>query len=124
MPNACPRVLVVDDNEDIRAAIRCVLEDASFAVFEANNGAAALQVLRDSKADVVVLDLMMPVMSGWTFARQCRRIDGCGDLPIIAVSAMLNTPDSAATLRELGVRAYLAKPFDIELLLSLVATMS
>jgi len=69
----------------------------------------------------VILDLMMPVMSGWAFAEECRQIDGFRDLPIIVMSAMFDVPRAATALQALGVRACLAKPFDIENLLSLVS---
>ena len=67
---------------------------------------------------------MMPVMSGWTFAEHCHRLDGCQELPIIALSATLDVQRAAAALHALGVRACLAKPFDFEALLSLVGRLA
>ena len=67
---------------------------------------------------------MMPGMNGWTFAEECRRMDSCGEFPIIAMSAMYDIEGAAAALRALNVRACLAKPFDLDVLLEHVALLA
>ena len=62
----------------------------------------------------------MPRTSGWTFLEEWRRLDGCPDLPIIAMSAMFDLKHAATALHARGVRACVAKPFDLDVLLSLV----
>src|SRR5216683_7493642 len=78
------RVLVVDDDPDIRELLVSVLTDDGYEATSAKNGRDALAVLDRWPADVVVLDLMMPVMDGWTFAERMREK---WTIPIIVISA-------------------------------------
>jgi CheY-like chemotaxis protein len=118
------RVLVVDDEPGVRRVLNDLLASEGYLVCEASDGAEGLERLRLFRPDVVILDLMMPVMNGWTFAEECRRVNGCRDLPIIAISAMYDLSRAATALHALGVHACLAKPFDVEALLSLVTTLA
>jgi CheY-like chemotaxis protein len=118
------RVLVVDDEASVRRLLGDLFTGEGYLVGEASDGAQALDCARVFRPDVIILDLMMPVMNGWTFAQEYRRIDGHGDVPIIAVSAMFQLHEAAPTLHALGVRACIAKPFDVEALLTLVSTLA
>jgi CheY-like chemotaxis protein len=118
---AMPEILVVEDDEAIRGLVSEVLRDDGYEVGEAANGAEALAYVSRHKPDLIVLDLMMPVMDGWTFVEACRRQPGCSDVPIVVTSASHDLPKTAERLRSFGVRTCLAKPFDIEGLLALVA---
>ena len=69
---AAVRVLVVDDDESIRQIVRMCLGDEGYEVFEAANGLDALALLPDCRPDLILLDLRMPVMDGWEFARRYR----------------------------------------------------
>ena len=115
-----PEVLVVEDDDAIRSLVAEVLQDDGYAVREATNGAEALEVLREARPDLIVLDLMMPVMDGWTFVSECQRMDWCGEVPILVTSASHDLPRTAEQLREMGVKTCLAKPFDVDGLLALV----
>jgi CheY-like chemotaxis protein len=115
-----PEILVVEDDDAIRSLVAEVLEDDGYAVREATNGAEALEVLREARPDLIVLDLMMPVMDGWTFVNECRRMEWCGEVPILVTSASHDLPRTAEQLRSMGVRTCLAKPFDVDGLLALV----
>lgn len=100
------RVLLVDDDPDILGAWEILLE-ARFDVVTARNGVEALSVLEQMPVDVIVLDVMMPVMDGPTFKHAA---DERGiDVPIVIVSA---AADIARTAHGLGVRDYLVKPVD------------
>lgn len=68
-------MLIVDDEPTIRGLLQDVLQDAGFDVGGASNGLATLEVLADWPPDVILLDLMMPVMDGFAFARACRSAD-------------------------------------------------
>jgi DNA-binding response OmpR family regulator len=114
------RVLVVDDEPAIRQLLCQVFADEGYLVSQAANGAEALQHLRLSQPDIVVLDLMMPVMNGLEFATECRHINGCADLPIILLSAMYEVVRKATWPPSVRISAYLGKPFDIQALLALV----
>ncbi|HEV8229115.1 MAG TPA: response regulator [Candidatus Limnocylindria bacterium] len=109
------RVLVVDDDPSIRDILSAALEDDGYEVVPASNGADALDVVDRWKPDVIVLDLMMPVMDGWTFARRLRERD---DIPIIVISA---ANDLARHALDVGARDVLPKPFDLDKLLPSVA---
>ncbi len=115
-----PTILVVDDDDAIRALVGDVLRDDGYTVREASNGRVALEVLHGHRADLIVLDLMMPVMDGWTFVEECQRQEWCCELPIVVTSASHDLPRTADRLRTLGVRTSLAKPFDLDGLLALV----
>jgi two-component system chemotaxis response regulator CheY len=114
------RVLVVDDDPDIRELLVSVLTDDGYEAASAGDGREALATLERWPADLVVLDLMMPVMDGWTFVQECRRARWCAEVPIVVTSASHDLPRTADQLRALGVRTCLAKPFDVDGLLALV----
>jgi len=115
------RILVIDDEPAVRRLLTDLLVGEGYVVSEAPDGIRGLERLRDVSPDLIIIDLMMPIMSGWAFAEECRRTGICTDVPMIAISAMFDLNSAAARLDNLGVRAYLAKPFDVGMLLSLVA---
>src|SRR3954453_957406 len=117
-PCARKLMLIAEDEPALRRLLRDVFLSEGYRVIEAWDGAQFLDLLRVVCPDVVILDLMMPVMTGWTFLDEYRRLDGCTDVPIIAMSAMFDMPHAATALRALGVRACVSKPFDLEALLS------
>lgn len=114
------QILVVEDDESIRELVSEVLRDDGYQVREARNGLEALKQVSSSRPDLIVLDLMMPVMDGWQFVEACRHEPQCGEVPIVVTSASHDLPHTAERLRELGVRTCLAKPFDVDGLLALV----
>jgi two-component system alkaline phosphatase synthesis response regulator PhoP len=118
------RVLVVDDEPGVRGLLGDLFASEGYLVSVASDGAQGLDRLRVFCPDVVILDLMMPVLSGWSFAEQCRQSDEFRDVPIIAMSAMFDVPHATTALHALGVRACLAKPFDVDVLLSLVTELA
>jgi PAS domain S-box-containing protein len=81
------RALVVDDDEGIRSLFQRSLEEDGWIVDEAENGAVALDLAEKNRPDLVLLDLMMPVMDGFEFVMHYRQIDGCAGTPIIVVTA-------------------------------------
>jgi len=114
------QILVVEDDASIRGLVSDLLRDDGYHVSEASNGAETLDAVREQRLDLIVLDLMMPVMDGWTFVEECRREPGCNDVPIVVTSASHDLPRTAERLRSFGVRTCLAKPFDVAGLLALV----
>jgi CheY-like chemotaxis protein len=110
------RILVVDDDESIRQIVRLCLSDEGYDVFEAANGQAALDVVDEFQPSLILLDLRMPVMDGWEFARQYRRTPGT-HAPIVAFVAALNVAQECADLESVGI---LSKPFDLDDLLAAV----
>jgi CheY-like chemotaxis protein len=109
------RALVVDDDASIRELLSTALEDEGFEVVPATNGQDALAVCERWRPDVIVLDLMMPVMDGWTFAKRLRERD---EIPIVVLSA---ATDLARHAKTVGAADVVGKPFDLDQLLPKVA---
>lgn len=113
------RILVVDDDAHIRELVGHFLRLEGFAVLEAANGLDALRMLDDAKADLVVLDIMMPVMDGWEL---CRELRERADLPLLMLSAK-GEPSQIVKGFELGTDDYLVKPFDPMVLVARVKAL-
>ncbi|HVR40390.1 MAG TPA: response regulator [Thermoanaerobaculia bacterium] len=112
------RVLVVDDDTSIRKMIVAALRRDGYTFLEAANGLEALDLMRSENPDVVVLDLMMPVLSGWDVLRERSHDAQLRAIPVIIVSA--NRDPAVATAVDQGICAFLPKPFDIGALSALV----
>lgn len=112
-------VLIVEDDFDIREVLADVLEEEGYVVAEAANGYEALEVLRrpDARPRLILLDLMMPVMSGWQFVAEQRQDPELSSIPVVIVSADGNLQQKATSL---GAQGYLRKPIEIDLLLDSV----
>jgi two-component system response regulator MprA len=106
-----PSVLVVDDDHDIREALASILREEGFAVREARDGLEALEQVALSEPDVMLLDLMMPVMNGWEVIKSLRRANR--SLPVIVLSAV---PAQGCT-------DYIQKPVSLDRLLELLETV-
>ncbi len=113
-PDDSGRVLVVDDDALIRDTLATALTDEGYAVRVAPDGRAALQTLQEWLPDLIVLDLMMPVMDGHAFRVAQRDLDSASHIPVIVLSATHNVQARAAAL---GASAVLPKPFDLAILL-------
>ena len=111
-------VLVVDDDPNIRRMIVAALRRDGYEFLEAPNGREALDVMRAQHPDVVVLDLMMPVLSGWDVLRERADDEELRSIPVIIISA--NRDPEVATAVAQGICAFLPKPFDIGALSALV----
>ncbi len=116
MATATPRrsVLIVEDEEDIRAAVAEILEDEGFEVVIATNGREALDELKHmGRPTLIVLDLMMPVMNGHEFLASIRDTPKLNAVPVLVLTAV-------ATEAPPGARDMLRKPFIVEELLEAV----
>jgi CheY-like chemotaxis protein len=113
-------ILVVDDDPSIRKMIIAALRraDMPYTFIEAGNGREALEVMQSQHPDVVVLDLMMPMVSGWDVLRARAEDPALRKIPVIVVSA--NRDPEVATAVNAGICAFLPKPFDISALSALV----
>lgn len=111
------RILVVDDEVGIREGCRRVLVPQGFEVDVAENGPAGLRKLRESRYDVLLLDIMMPGMSGMEVLRQARQIDP--DLICIIITGYATVELAVQAIRE-GAHDFIAKPFSADLLLQVV----
>jgi len=111
-------VLVVDDDPNIRGLIVAALRRDGYSFYEAPNGREALDVMRNHHPDVVVLDLMMPIVSGWDVLRERQNDSDLQRIPVIVVSA--NREPALVSAVDAGICAFLPKPFDIGALSALV----
>ena len=109
MATSTQTVLVVDDERKLREMIRVYLEQEGYRVVEAANGRQALFVARQEKPDLVILDLMMPEMSGYDFIRLFSRES---QTPVIMLTARVEDTDKILGL-ELGADDYVTKPFNV-----------
>jgi CheY-like chemotaxis protein len=112
------RVLLVEDDREIRETITDILRDEGHVVMGAGNGQEALEELSRAPADVILLDLMMPVMDGWQFRAEQQKHPVWRHIPVIVVSADAQIADKA---RSIGAHGFLRKPLNIDDLLRLVA---
>src|SRR5690348_6082295 len=102
------RILLVEDDPGVRDMLVLALGDEGYAVESAPDGAVALEVIAQSRPDVILLDMKMPRMDGWAFAARYEpRL--AARAPVIVLTA---AQDAAQRAAEVGVVAYLAKPFD------------
>jgi DNA-binding response OmpR family regulator len=102
-------ILVVDDKRELRTMVQLYLEEEGFRVVKAGDGREALFVARESKPDLILLDLMMPEMGGYDFMRTYSKE---AETPIIILTAKLEEGDKVLGL-ELGADDYVTKPFSL-----------
>lgn len=110
VPGSRTRVLVIDDDDAVCELLRQSLSDRGFAVATVQHGAAALELVKHHQPAVILVDLRMPIMDGWAFVEQYRRM---ADPPasIVLLSAV---KDLEATAKRLGAEGFVRKPFQIE----------
>lgn len=111
------KVLIVDDVAVNRLMVNKMLGTFGMEVMEANNGLEALEALRTFKADVILLDLMMPVMDGFEMLRILRANPLTTHIPVIVLSA-LNTNDDIVAAYNAGANDFVTKPILFEKLVS------
>ncbi|MBN8210126.1 response regulator transcription factor [Bacillus sp. NTK071] len=114
------RVLIVDDEERMVELIALFLKPQGYITYKVNSGLEALDVIKEQKIDLVLLDVMMPEMDGWT---TCKEIRILSDVPIIMLTARDQSNDIVQGLK-LGADDYITKPFDEDVLLARIEAVS
>lgn len=115
-------ILVVEDDESARTSLVELLEDRGYRLADAANGQEALEYLRRHEPpDLILLDLMMPVMDGWRFRAEQQKDPALADIPVIVMSA---TENIAQRLRQLDAAAFVRKPFDLAHLLDVIRSQT
>lgn len=109
-----PRVLIVDDDEDLHTLYRLYLQGESFKILQAFNGVQGLEMVEKEKPDLIVLDMIMPVMDGEEFFQKLRGEKKNTTTPVIIASVNDKIPDRILQLG--NVACVLKKPFTIETL--------
>ena len=105
---ATEKILVVDDDSNIAELLRLYLEKEGYEVFTANNGGDAVKVYKEKDPDLMLLDIMLPVLDGWQVCREIRKFS---EKPIIMITAKGETFDKVLGF-ELGADDYIVKPFE------------
>lgn len=109
-------ILYVEDNPDNRLLVRRILLSEDYGLLEAQNAAQALEMLKDSHPDLILMDINMPDMDGYTLTSRIKTMPGFERVPIIALTANVMRGDKEKTL-EAGCDGYIQKPLDIDQLL-------
>ena len=103
------KILIVEDEANIRELLRLYLEREGYTVLEAENGVEGIKKWKSDKPDMLLLDVMMPVMDGWAV---CKEIRAESDVPIIMLTAKGETADRVSGL-EMGADDYIVKPLEM-----------
>jgi DNA-binding response OmpR family regulator len=114
-------ILVVEDEPDLVWLLRFNLESEGYRTFVARNGEAALELLRREHPDLMLLDLMMPVMDGWALLDELQASGG--PRPRVIVVSARTAQDDRLRAARYGVEGFVAKPFDMDELLGMIKTL-
>lgn len=109
-------MLIVEDDRDVREMLEMFLSYSGYSISSATNGAEALDRMRERQPCVVLLDLMMPVMSGWQFRERQMADEQLAKVPVVCVTA---AADPNAVMSQLGVQC-MRKPVDLDALIKVV----
>jgi|SRR5215475_5637381 len=114
-----PRILIAEDFEENRVALKLILKHTGFDVIEAEDGQQAIEVVRREEPDLVLMDITLPVLDGLQATREIRSEEKFEQLPIIVVSAHDNE-EIRREAAEAGGSEYISKPIEIEELKKLI----
>jgi CheY-like chemotaxis protein len=112
------RVLVADDAPDIIIVVQKALEDEGYEVLTALNGKEAYQKAIEQKPDLIISDILMPLMNGFKLCDELKNNPQYGHIPIILMTAVYRQPDHIEMGFKFGADAYIAKPFKPEQLIA------
>lgn len=121
-PEGAKRILIVDDEPDIRTFLSMTLEATDYLVTVAEDGLQASQMARHLRPDVIILDVMMPGMDGISVLRGLRADAETADIPVVLLTAKAGDADTWAGW-EAGANYYMTKPFDIDHLLDFLESL-
>jgi two-component system cell cycle response regulator DivK len=113
------RILVVEDQEDLREIARLALEGAGYEVVEAATGAEGIAKAETEHPDLVLMDIQLPVLDGYESTRRIKALPGMGRMTVIAVSSFAMRGDEEKA-RAAGCDGYVTKPYSPKLLVDLV----
>lgn len=110
-------ILHIEDNSDNRLLVRRLLYSADYSVLEATNAYEAVSILNHYRPDLILMDINMPLVDGYTLTSKFKTIHSLQKIPIIAITANAMRGDREKSLRA-GCDGYVEKPIDIEKLLT------
>lgn len=103
------KILIVDDSPSVLAILEDMLRDLGYDVVAATNGKEGLSRVEETKFDLIITDLTMPVMDGFDFVQQAKRMPNCKFVPIVMLSSE-EDEDKIATAKQVGISTFLRKP--------------
>lgn len=115
--SASKTILIVDDEEDTLQFLKERLNEEGFKTIEASNGRAALEKAAEDRPDLILLDIMMPEITGWDVMEQLQKKEDTASIPIVVLSAATSETDKQRGFR-MGIKQYLTKPVEIKDLIS------
>lgn len=116
------KILIVEDEPEFRMGLRMRLEASGYEVIEAEDGSAGLNMARDQKPDLILLDVMLPKMQGYQVARLLKFDTRYGSIPIIMLTARSQQSDKETGM-SVGADAYIVKPFKANELLEMIGKL-
>lgn len=111
--SATKKILHVEDNFDNRLLVRRLLMASGFEVIEAENATQAMDLLRSTRPDLILMDINMPDVDGYTLTQELKSLPALKDVPIIAITANVMKGDRERTLQA-GCDGYIEKPIDVD----------
>jgi len=114
------KILAIDDDTAMTELLALLLQSSEFEITTVNSGKEGIDLVRKTKPNIILLDLMMPDMDGW---ETCKRIREFSDIPIVILSA-LNNPGMVASALDAGADDYLIKPVPSSLLVAHIRTLT
>ena len=121
--NTRKQILCIEDDEEMIDLIRLILTRKGFEVLGASSGASGLEIIRNEKPDLVLLDLMMPEMDGWEVYQQIKSDEANLNIPVIVVTAKAQSIDRVLGLHIAKVDDYISKPFSPQELLDSIESV-
>lgn len=115
--NRGKKILIVDDEEDIVYLLQEALKEEGYQTFGAYNGQEALEIIQKEKLDLILLDIMMPKIDGYSLNQQLKKDETTHDLPVIVISGRGQLRELFLLNQEAPIADFLEKPFPVKLLL-------
>lgn len=112
------KILIADDEETAREYVVYVLQQSGFDPIEASNGTELVEKAKKYKPDLIMTDILMPGISGYTAIKKLRVLKSCTSTPVIFFSGIMKDKETFKTLKPDGPCTFLTKPFDKELLIA------
>jgi adenylate cyclase len=116
-PSQPKTILIVDDEEDTLNLLRDRLAEEGFLTIAAHNGKEAIEKAIQNNPDLILLDIMMPEITGWDVMEQLKQAEGTASIPVVVLSAVSTEVDKQRGYR-MGIKHYLTKPFEVKALIS------
>ncbi|MFH0789358.1 MAG: PAS domain S-box protein [Pseudomonadota bacterium] len=117
------KILIVDDNQESRYFLEILLKGHGFEIRSAENGQEALEMARAHPPDLIVSDILMPIMDGYTLCRQCKSEERLKNIPFVFYTATYTDPKDEKFALSLGADRFILKPQDPEILMNLLSEL-